>query len=33
MILLGDDAWTERVRTALRRVGDLIRAWETSSPA
>ncbi|MFC7243023.1 TetR/AcrR family transcriptional regulator [Catellatospora aurea] len=33
MILLGDDAWTERVRTALRRVGDLIRVWETSSPA
>ncbi|WP_230689704.1 TetR/AcrR family transcriptional regulator [Catellatospora paridis] len=29
MILLGDDGWTERVRTALRRVGDLIRAWET----
>lgn len=31
MILLGDDGWTERVRTALRRVGDLIRTWETQS--
>ncbi|WP_144122963.1 TetR/AcrR family transcriptional regulator [Catellatospora sichuanensis] len=29
MILLGDDGWTERVRTSLRRVGDLIRTWET----
>ncbi len=29
MILLGDSGWTERVRTSLRRVGDLIRAWET----
>ncbi|WP_239120989.1 TetR/AcrR family transcriptional regulator [Catellatospora chokoriensis] len=30
MILLGDDGWTARVRTALRRVGDLIRTWETA---
>jgi hypothetical protein len=29
MILLGDDGWTGRVRTALCRVGDLIRAWES----
>ena len=29
MILLGDAGWTERIRTSLRRVGDLIRAWET----
>ncbi|GAA4691239.1 TetR/AcrR family transcriptional regulator [Phytohabitans rumicis] len=30
MILLGDDGWTQRVRGALRRVGDLIRAAEGS---
>ncbi|MEU8080597.1 TetR/AcrR family transcriptional regulator [Catellatospora citrea] len=30
MILLGDDGWTARVRTSLRRVGDLIRTWETA---
>lgn len=28
MILLGDDSWAERVRTCLRRVGDLIRMLE-----
>lgn len=28
MALLGDDEWVERVRTALRRVTDLIRAAE-----
>jgi AcrR family transcriptional regulator len=28
MTLLGDDGWSERVRTALRRVTDLIRAAE-----
>jgi AcrR family transcriptional regulator len=31
MTLLGDDAWAERVRTALRRVTDVIRAAEESS--
>ena len=28
VILLGDDAWASRVRTALRRVGDAIRELE-----
>jgi AcrR family transcriptional regulator len=28
IILLGDRGWTDRVRTALRRVGDLIRGFE-----
>jgi AcrR family transcriptional regulator len=28
VILLGDDVWAERVRTALRRVADVIRARE-----
>ncbi len=32
MALLGDEAWVERVRTALRRVTDLIRAAEEGSP-
>jgi AcrR family transcriptional regulator len=31
MSLLGDDAWSERVRAALRRVTDLIRAAEERS--
>jgi len=31
MILLGDDSWATRVRTALRRVGDLIRSLEEHS--
>ena len=33
MILLGDEAWADRVRAALRRVGDLIRALEESRPS
>jgi hypothetical protein len=28
IILLGDEDWTDRVRGALRRVGDLIRTFE-----
>jgi hypothetical protein len=28
VILLGDDEWAARVRTALRRVTDLLRALE-----
>ncbi len=30
VILLGDDTWASRVRTALRRVGDVIREFEES---
>ncbi|MGE5830210.1 MAG: TetR/AcrR family transcriptional regulator [Micromonosporaceae bacterium] len=34
MILLGDQGWTQRVRTSLRRVGEFVRTWEegVSSP-